>query len=318
MTITIRVTIDGHEHLEEVARFERGELQAGNVGLALAEAKSLLASVQRTVVDQQISAWVKKRARCESCGTDLRHKGHNTLVLRTVFGKLKVDSPRLYYCSCQERARTSFSPLSELLPERTAPELRYLETKWASCKRRRKGAHIWRREAVVATFVLAQHDDSPPSLRCPGHCAFFGAQATSRTPLSGGEQRSRILVVAEHRRIMTGTGHRESLSQRGSRASDVGKPAGMPYQCRSTVGSSAKRCPTAQETMRRFLCAACRVAVCLCTTCDRGQRYCSVGCARSARHQAHRESDRRYQSSERGRLKHAERSRRYRQRRRSD
>jgi hypothetical protein len=132
MTITIRVTIDGHEHLEEVARFERGELQAGNLDLALAEAKSLLATVQRTVVDQQISAWVKKRARCESCGTVLRHKGRNALVLRTVFGKLKVDSPRLYYCSCQGRARASFSPVAELLPERTAPELRYLETRWAS------------------------------------------------------------------------------------------------------------------------------------------------------------------------------------------
>ena len=88
-------------------------------------------------------------------------------------------------------------------------------------------------------------------------------------------------------------------------------------QCRSTVGSSVKRCPAAQEAIRRFLCAACRVTVFLCTTCDRGQRYCSVECARSTRRRSHRESDRRYQSSERGRLKHAERSRRYRQRRRS-
>jgi hypothetical protein len=132
MTITIRVTIDGHENVEEVARFERDELQAGNLGLSLAEAKSLLATVQRTMVAQQISAWVQKRAHCEPCGKALRQKGHNRIVLRTVFGKLNVDSPRLYYCSCQGRARASFSPLAELLPERTAPELRYLQTKWAS------------------------------------------------------------------------------------------------------------------------------------------------------------------------------------------
>ncbi len=132
MTRTICVTIDGHEHLEEVARFERGELQAGNLGLSLAEAKSLLATVQRTMVAQQISAWGQKRACCEACAKALRQKGLNKIVLRTVFGKLKVDSPRLFYCSCQGRARASFSPLAELLPERTAPELRYLQTKWAS------------------------------------------------------------------------------------------------------------------------------------------------------------------------------------------
>jgi hypothetical protein len=33
---------------------------------------------------------------------------------------------------CQATAKRSFSPLAELLPERTAPELLYLETKWAT------------------------------------------------------------------------------------------------------------------------------------------------------------------------------------------
>jgi hypothetical protein len=91
----------------------------------------------------------------------------------------------------------------------------------------------------------------------------------------------------------------------------------MPYQCRAAAASLGKRHPTPQETLRRFLCAQCRVAVLLCTACDRGQRYCSVQCARSARRQSQRESDRRYQSSQRGHLNHAERSRRYRQRCRS-
>jgi hypothetical protein len=90
----------------------------------------------------------------------------------------------------------------------------------------------------------------------------------------------------------------------------------MPSQCRSAGGLSPKRCqPTAQETVRRFLCACCRIAVYLCTACDRGQRYCSADCARSARRQSQREADRRYQRSPRGRLKHAERSRCYRLRR---
>jgi hypothetical protein len=38
----------------------------------------------------------------------------------------------LYRCACQTSDRRSFSPLAELLPDRTAPELQYLQTKWAS------------------------------------------------------------------------------------------------------------------------------------------------------------------------------------------
>jgi hypothetical protein len=33
--------------------------------------------------------------------------------------------------TCQAHETESFSPLAELLPERTTPELLYLETKWA-------------------------------------------------------------------------------------------------------------------------------------------------------------------------------------------
>src|SRR5450631_397242 len=107
------------------------------------------------------------------------------------------------------------------------------------------------------------------------------------------------------------------LPQRGLIDGNVGEPAGMQHQCSMAGGSSVERCPPVQETIRRFLCAGCRVVAYLCTACDRGQRYCSDGCARAARRRSQRECDRRYQSSERGRLKHAERARRYRQRCRS-
>ena len=53
-------------------------------------------------------------------------------MFRTVFGDLPVDSPRFTHCACQAYTTESFSPLAELLPERTTPELLYLETKWAS------------------------------------------------------------------------------------------------------------------------------------------------------------------------------------------
>jgi hypothetical protein len=67
---------------------------------------------------------------------------------------------------------------------------------------------------------------------------------------------------------------------------------------------------------RLFLCARCRVQVVLCSRCDRGNRYCGRSCRRLAREAARRDSASRYQRSRRGRLAHADRSRRWRQRNR--
>lgn len=67
--------------------------------------------------------------------------------------------------------------------------------------------------------------------------------------------------------------------------------------------------------MRIFQCARdeCRALVVLCTLCDHGQRYCSVGC----RDEARRCSRRIYAKGSRARLKRTARSARYRARRRS-
>jgi len=38
------------------------------------------------------------------------------------------------------------------------------------------------------------------------------------------------------------------------------------------------------ETVARlFLCAGCRMQVCVCSDCDRGQQYCGDECSQSAR-----------------------------------
>jgi len=68
------------------------------------------------------------------------------------------------------------------------------------------------------------------------------------------------------------------------------------------------------RSARLFLCAACRTQSLICSCCDRGQIYCAGDCAARARHRAQRAAGRRYQSSRRGRLAHAARTRRYRAR----
>jgi len=68
------------------------------------------------------------------------------------------------------------------------------------------------------------------------------------------------------------------------------------------------------KTARQFNCAHCHVRVAICSPCDRGNIYCGPACSRHARALNHRISNQLYQKSLRGRLKHADRQRRYRQR----
>lgn len=71
-----------------------------------------------------------------------------------------------------------------------------------------------------------------------------------------------------------------------------------------------------RTSCRLFLCLRCRVQTYVCRRCDRGQVYCGHDCAFEARRQRQREARARYQATDRGRVLHAERSRRYRERKR--
>jgi len=53
-------------------------------------------------------------------------------VVRTLFGTLQLPSPRWWHCPCQPQPRQTFRPLAVLLPERSTPELCYLQAKFAA------------------------------------------------------------------------------------------------------------------------------------------------------------------------------------------
>jgi len=69
-----------------------------------------------------------------------------------------------------------------------------------------------------------------------------------------------------------------------------------------------------ENTARLYHCARCHRQVVICRQCDRGNIYCPDGCAEEARRTSLRAAGCRYQQTRRGRLKHAERQRRYRAR----
>jgi len=136
MKVKVQVIIESDggtaETVENIVCLERGALQPENLGLTFAEAKAILAGAQKTMVDRQITDYLKQQACCPHCGRRRLRKGHHILVYRTPFGKFRLRSLRLYHCVCQPQSTRTFSPLAHLLSERTAPELLYLESKFSS------------------------------------------------------------------------------------------------------------------------------------------------------------------------------------------
>jgi hypothetical protein len=136
MKIRVQVVIEsaGGESTDvhDIACIYREELRPDNVGLTLDEAKTVLERMQQRLVEQQAAEYLRTQSHCPHCEKKRYHKGAHTVRLHTLFGKLRLKSPRFYHCPCQPSPTRTFSPLAERLPERSTPELRYLETKWAS------------------------------------------------------------------------------------------------------------------------------------------------------------------------------------------
>ncbi|HYN73036.1 MAG TPA: ISKra4 family transposase, partial [Nakamurella sp.] len=104
MKITVQVVLHADDDTETVVREAftvlRGALAPETLGLQLEEAKDLLAAVQDTVVEHQAAAALSAQAACPDCGIPHRHKDSRRIVVRTLFGVLRLDSPRWWSCPC--------------------------------------------------------------------------------------------------------------------------------------------------------------------------------------------------------------------------
>ncbi len=150
MKITVRVQVDAAEtgavpapegegeateQFSEVFVLERDQLTEASVGLSLAEAHALLASIQAAVVCAQVTAALAEQRCCARCGRAHRHKDTRTITVRTLFGTLHPDSPRFLACPCRAdapEAPATFSPLTAILAGRSTPELVYLQARFAA------------------------------------------------------------------------------------------------------------------------------------------------------------------------------------------
>jgi len=120
------------ETVTDVITLNKNHQRIEHLGLTLAEAKQLLSTLQRHLLQQQVDTFLDTHATCPDCGAPLQLKARGSRSFRTLFGTFKVYSPRLEYCDCTRRTTSSFRPLAALLTEPVAPEFLYMEAKWSS------------------------------------------------------------------------------------------------------------------------------------------------------------------------------------------
>src|SRR5215213_11013137 len=137
MHVRILLQIPGNDGTpglaEEIAALEKRVERPEDLGLSLAEGKALTAAIQRRVVQAQVGSWTERHRCCNTCGVRRRSKGSYPVVFRTLYGDVKLASPRLHRCSCQDtEGPSTVSPLRTLIPGRIAPERLYLEARWSS------------------------------------------------------------------------------------------------------------------------------------------------------------------------------------------
>lgn len=122
--IAVKITApDGTAHTKQIGTITKVSDTIGEIGLSISESKDLLLQLQQEIVSAQCVAYCAKRSCCPCCGRKLRCKGRGHIRYRTVFGDVIVPSPRFYHCQCHDGPASTFSPLTELLPDHAAPEL---------------------------------------------------------------------------------------------------------------------------------------------------------------------------------------------------
>jgi hypothetical protein len=134
--LTVQLVLHADDDTETIVREvftlqREGPLAPDSLGLRLDEAKDLLVAVQDTLVVEQVATAVAAQVECPHCGAPRRHKDSRLIVMKTLFGRLRLDSPRWWHCGCRPRTNHTFSPLASILPERSTPELSYLQARFA-------------------------------------------------------------------------------------------------------------------------------------------------------------------------------------------
>ena len=122
-------TSAGEVTTTELVTFSRPAIVStlAEIGLVLAETKTLLAKLQASMLCGQVAAYVVHHRVCAACGVLQPLKDRRTRRLLTLFGTVEVEAPRFKLCRCRPSApmveARTISPVCALLTARCTPEL---------------------------------------------------------------------------------------------------------------------------------------------------------------------------------------------------
>jgi hypothetical protein len=161
-----RISIEGSDEITRGHRFEfeieksLDDLAAGSLGLSIDDGKTILASLQRYLIEQQCALYVLFRSHCQGCGGTRPIKDYSTRTIQTVYGAVTVESPRLYPCRrCMPGVDFTIIPVSDLCPDRATAELLTLTAKLGALMPYRAAAE------VLADFLPGQMPTRHTTLR---------------------------------------------------------------------------------------------------------------------------------------------------------
>jgi hypothetical protein len=111
MRLIIEARVEGAEsdlqpEPTRLAVLDRMDDDLEQLGLTSEEGRKLLAAAQSALVSSQAQQWLATEDYCRRCRTPLYHKDSRSIVVRTVFGKVRLQSPRFWLINRVARADT--------------------------------------------------------------------------------------------------------------------------------------------------------------------------------------------------------------------
>jgi hypothetical protein len=79
------------ETVTDVITLDKDHRRIEHLGLTLAEAKQLLSTLQRHLLQHQVDTFLDTCSTCADCGTFLNRKAHASRSFRTLFGTFTLN-----------------------------------------------------------------------------------------------------------------------------------------------------------------------------------------------------------------------------------
>lgn len=131
-----------------VAEVERPAIafDANTLGLSLSDGKRILQELQQVLAAAQADELCALHRVCQRCQRWNPIKDYGQRKVETVFGPIRLTSPRIVSCPCEPPwfLETPYSPLVALIRERATPELQLLQAKLCAGMSYRKAASVLR------------------------------------------------------------------------------------------------------------------------------------------------------------------------------